>query len=285
MIKKVKKCEEVINFAWELCQNDLYASYHRLKSIEKVKEYIERAIDTENESIIAYYHQDVLYGICIYFWECNEKYAQTTIFLIKENYDEIADRFIGYIGDQLPGYELLIGVPFSNINANKYFKKRNIECIDSCIDTRLYNLQSHINPKDGLVEKVTKDNFKEYAMFHDKYAIPLEMYYNSENLQKEIDRFRVLVLKENELIRASIFVKAGKEISEIFGLFIDDEHKNKGIESVLIDEVLMQLYKEFGSIKEVVYFIDEEDSTDEFNAALKAGFNITDTYRCYKCIL
>lgn len=46
----------------------------------------------------------------------------------------------------------------------------------------------------------------------------------------------------------------------------------------------MQLYKEFGSLKEILYFIDE-DSTEELNSALAAGFKINDTYRCYKCEL
>lgn len=284
MIKAVNKLDEAIDFAWELCQDDLYASYHRLSSIEKVKEYIERAMNSELERIIACYRQDVLCGVCIYFWESNEKYVQTTMFLIKENYDEIAEEFIAYIGEQLPGYELFIGVPFSNTNANQYFKRRNFRCIDSLIDTRLYNLQSHINLKHDLVEKITKDNFKEYEIFHDKYAIPLEMYYNSKNLQKEIERFRVFVFKESGVIHASIFVEIAKEIAEIFGLFIEDEYKDKNIDSILIDEVLMQLYNEFGTLKEVLYFIDE-DSTEELDSALAAGFNINDTYRCYKCIL
>ncbi len=284
MIKTVSKLDEVMDFAWELSQDGLYASYHKLSSIEMVKEYIERAIVSEFEKIVAYYRQDVLCGICIYFWESDEKYVQTTMFLIKENYDEIADELIAYIGEQLPGHELFIGVPFSNTNANQYFKKRNIRCIDSLIDTRLHNLQSHTNPKHNMVQRITKENFKEYEMFHDKYAIPLEMYYNSKNLEKEIERFRVFVFKENEAINASIFVKAVEESAEIFGLFIDDEYKDKNIESILIDEVLMQLYNEFGTLKEVLYFIDE-DNTEELNLALAAGFNINDTYRCYKCIL
>ncbi len=284
MIKIVEKLEEIMDFVWELSQDDLYASYDRIKSVEKVKEYIEQAIKVDNENIIAYYHQGVLYGVCIYYWLCDEKYAQTIMFLIKENYDEIADEFIGYIGEHLPGYELLIGLPFSNINANQYFEKRNIKCIDSLIDTRLYNLQSHINPKHDLVEKITKDNFKEYAIFHDKYAIPSEMYYNSENLQKDIDRFRIFVFKDNEEIYASIFTKISKESSEIFGLFVDHGYKNKGIENILVDEVLMQLYNEFDELKEVAYFIDE-DNTDDLNLALAAGFNINDTYRCYKAML
>lgn len=284
MIKTVNKLNEVIDFAWELCQDDLYASYPRLSSIEKVKEYIERAINAESERIIACYNQDVLCAICIYFWESHEKYVQTTMFLIKENYDEIADEIIEYISEQLPGYELYIGVPFSNINANQYFKKSNFRCIDSLIDTRLYNLQSYINPKHDLVKEITKDNFKEYEMFHDKHAIPLGMYYNSKNLYKEIERFRVFAFKENGVIYASIFVKITKEMAEVIGLFIDDKYKGKNIESFLVNEVLMQLYNEFSTVKEVLYFIDE-NNTGELNSALTVGFKINGTYRCYKCIL
>ena len=220
MIKVVKELDEVLDFAWELSQNDLYASYHRLRSKEKVQEYIEKAIGSDIERIIACY-QDKLCGLCIYFWDLDEKYAQTTMFLIKDNYDEVADEIIAYIGDHLPGYELLIGVPFSNINANQYFKKRNHNCIDSLIDTRLYNLQSHVNLKHDLVEEITKDNFKEYETFHDKYAIPLEMYYDSKNLKKEIDVFRIFVYKENGVIHASIFSKKTKYMAEIFGLYIE----------------------------------------------------------------
>ena len=145
-------------------------------------------------------------------------------------------------------------------------------------------MQSHINTKHDLVEKITKDNFKEYERFHDKYAIPLEMYYNSRNLEKEIERFRIFVFKENEVIHARIFVKKVGESAEVFGLFIDDEYKDGNIEGILIDELLMQLYNEFGTLKEVLYFIDE-DNTEELNSALATSFSVNDTYRCYKCIL
>ena len=86
------------------------------------------------------------------------------------------------------------------------------------------------------------------------------------------------------MIHGSIFTKIGKDISEVFGLFIDKEYKNNGIQSILINEMLMQLYNEFGTVEEIVYFIDE-DCTDELNSALAAGFEIKDKYRCYKCIL
>lgn len=282
MIKTIHRVDEVIDFVWELSQSGLHASYPRDKSIKKVKEKIEKAISKDNENIIACYHQNILCGVCIYFWKSDEKYAETTEFLIKEDYDKIAEEFIGYISKQLAGYELFIGVPFTNKDANRYFNEKNIECIESSIDTRLYNLKSHINQKLDCIEEITKNNFEEYAAFHDRYA--LGAYYNSKNLKKDIELFRIFVFKQDEVIHASIFAKASRDMSEVYGLFIDDEYKNKGIEGILINEILFQLYNEFGTVDEVIFFINE-DCTIELNAALAAGFEIKDKYRCYKCIL
>jgi GNAT superfamily N-acetyltransferase len=191
---------------------------------------------------------------------------------------------IGYIRNQLSGYELFIGVPFSNENANQYFSKKNIECIEASIVTNLYNLKAHSNQKHACVDKITKDNFEEYAVFHDKHAVPSGGYWNSKNLKKDMDRFQIFVFRKDEAIHASIFTKTGKELSDVIGLFVDEEYKNKGIESILINEMLMQLYNAFGEIKEILFFIDE-NCTDELNIALAAGFEIKEKYRCYKCVL
>lgn len=284
MIKKIYRVEEVMDFAWELSQNDLYASYPRINSIEEIKKELERAINLEERNIIAYYHQNVLCGVCAYFWECDEKYAQTVVFLIRGNYDQIADEFISHISKQLPGYELFIGVPFTNKNANEYFMRKNVELVESSIVAALYNLESHGNESHNQVERITNSNFEEYATFHDKYAMPSGMYYNSKNLQKDIDYFRIFAFRQDEEVRGSIFTKASKDGASVVGLFVDKEYKNKGIESILINETLMQLYNEFGSLREFLYFIDE-DSLNELNAALNAGFEIKEKYRCYKCIL
>ena len=115
-------------------------------------------------------------------------------------------------------------------------------------------------------------------------AVPLEMYYNSKNLQKDVDIFRVFVFSQDEVIHGSIFVKIVRGTAEVFGLFVDKEYENNGIESILINDMLMQLYNEFGAIREITYFI-VEGCAEELNSALAAGFEIKDKYRCYKCIL
>jgi GNAT superfamily N-acetyltransferase len=284
MIKEVQRLDEVMDFAWELSQNKLYASYPRINSIEELKEEVEKAINLENRKIIAYYNQDKLCGICFYFWISDEKYAQTAGFLIREDYPQIADGFISYISKHLPGYELFIGIPGTNRNACEYFREKNIECIEDSIVTRICNLEPHTSQRCDCIEEISKNNFKEYAVFHDKYAIPAGIYFNSENLLKKIERFRIFAFRQDGGIHGSIFVKTGKDLSDVIGLFIDEEYKNRGIESILINEMLTQLYNEFGAIKEILFFIDE-DSTDELNLALNAGFEIKEKYRLYKCTL
>lgn len=262
----------------------MHASYPRIDLIEELKEELLKAINLENHNIIAFYHQNILYGVCSYFWLSDEKYAQTLRFLIKEDYDQVADEFISYISTQLSGYKLFIGVPFTNKNSNKYFKKRNIECIENSIVTRICNLEPHISQRYDCIEKINKNNFEEYAVFHDKYAIPSDMYFNSKNLRKYIEGFRIFAFRQDGEIHGSIFVKAGKDISDVVGLFIDGEYKDKGIESILINEMLTQLYNEFGTIKEILFFVDE-DFTNELNLVLDAGFEIKEKYRLYNCMI
>ncbi len=284
MIKEIYTCEEVIEFVWELSKDNLHASYPRIKSIEELKEDLEKALNEKNRNIIACYRNNVLCGVCNYFWISDEKYAQTLLFLIGEDYNQVAEEMIHYISKELPGYKLFIGVPFSNEKANQYFNKKNIECIESSIVTNLYNLKSHWNQRYNSIDKITKDNFEEYAIFHDKHAIPLGIYYNSANLKNDMDRFQVLAFRRDEGIHGSIFTKGNKDLSDVVGLFIDKEYKNRGIESILINEMLMELYNEFGSVKEILYFVDE-DNGDELNFVLNAGFKVKEKYRCYRCIL
>ena len=78
MIKVVNKGKEVKDYARNLCKDDLHAGYHRIKIVEKVKEYIERAIGYGHERIIVCYRMYKLCGVCIYFWKLDKEYAQTT---------------------------------------------------------------------------------------------------------------------------------------------------------------------------------------------------------------
>lgn len=283
MIKAIHETEHIIDFSWDLSNNSLSASYPRVESREELQKRLERAIGADHERIIAYYIDGVVRGVCVYLWDPEEKYAQATQFLIDpEHFDTIADHFIDHLGTRLSGYELLIGVPAMNRRAIDYFEQRDFDCIESSIDTRLHNLKPHQVTHEHVVEKVTEDNFDEYALFHDKYALPSEMYYHSKNLKRELDRFRILALRRDERICSSIFAKTFANSAEIFGLFSDGDHLDE--KEALINQLLVELYNEFGALEEIIFFIDEEDSI-ALSLTLRASFEVNDSYRCFRCTL
>lgn len=284
MIKTITQADEVVDFAWELARCVPRASYPRVEGREELKRNVDRAIRSEREEVIACYHEDVLCGICIYFWD-NNQYAQTTQFLIPEHqYEVVAEKLIQHIATKLHGYQLLIGVPKANAMAIRYLQERGFECIESSFDTRLYDLKQPMGLQDACIEEITRATFGEYATFHDKHAVPNEMYYHSANLRKDLPRFRVLAFRQDKQIHGSIFAKISQDGAEVFGLFIDADHKQSGIEGALLHAMLQRLHNELGSVREIVYFI-EEDSIDELNAALAAGFQVKDNYRCYRYAL
>lgn len=280
MIKIIKNIDEVYDFVYEMSCDNHMASYPRMVTEEKITKNLLKAIESNNQNLLAFYNEEVLFGVCIYFWIEKENYAQASVFLIKNDYEMIASQFIGHIESRLKGYELLIGVPMTNDVAISYFNDHDMKCIESSIVTHkmCVNVKESFNHPN--VMTVTKENFGEYRDFHDQYAIPYEMYFTSKNLLDSIDDFEILMFKD-EKIHASIFASKGKHLTDIIGLFIDKKSKQKGIESILIHELLYQISEQYGEVGEVLYFVDEEDK-EAFEIALEEGFQIKEKYRCFK---
>lgn len=282
-IKDNKNIDEIVDFAWELSKNDSTASYDRKDSKEVIRRDIENAIKRENINLITLYHNEKLNGVCIYNWKSGEKYSQSSLFVIRENYEESADEILNYINNHLNGYEFFAGFPAENLCANKYFKNNGFECIESSIATNMMvPIVNSNHMSNDMVEEIGMDDFDKYADFHDKYAT--DMYYNSTNIKKDINIFKIYVYKENGEIHGSIFLKCFDDLSDVFGMFIDDEFKGKGIENILVNHMISKLNKIYSLPTEVLYFIDEIEKY-ELQVALDAGFKVKDIYRCYKKLL
>jgi hypothetical protein len=72
------------------------------------------------------------------------------------------------------------------------------------------------------------------------------MYYHSGNLQRELARFRILALRPNGEIRASIFARTYNRDAEIFGVFADEGYEDA--KAVLVQELLNHLHEEMGAL-------------------------------------
>lgn len=281
MIEEIKDTSEILEFIWRISQDKTKNSYPKFQSRDDLERTIECANKSDMQKIIGCYQQDILKGVTIFFWEKDDIVAQTIVFMIEDEYSINANEMIGYIKKELPYYKLLIGVPFDNVLANTYFETLNVKCIESSYDTRLkyttrfdYEVQQQIEPLNVI-------EFTEYADFHDRFADEFDMYWTSERLKEHINKFRIYVYRNNGKVNGSILVMKYNEGAEVFGLFIDKELKNQGLERELIRFMLKSLYEEYSDIKEIVYFIHEKEKS-ELEAALEVGFEIQDTYKCYR---
>lgn len=278
MIKVIKDINEVLDFSVELSKDNNRASYPRLFNEEVVRIELEKRIKSNTSRVLAYYKEEKLCGVCAYYFISEELYAQTTFFLISEDYEVVADSFIEYMKQDIANYEMLIGVPSTNIESINYFNKIKAPIGENSIVAEIYNLQSNEDNLNSSISIIEKENFDEYANFHDKFAIAMEMFYDSKNLYKDINRFLTLAYKIDEKIVASIF---GCDV-EIFGCFVEEEYKGTEIRSILLKSFLNEICKKFGEIKEYIYFI-EKGQDEELSVALETGFKIREEYVMYVC--
>lgn len=284
MLKELQEVDEhTIGVAWKLGKRAESTSYPRVSSLAQLTERLQKAAHAERERLLGYFAGERLQGICAYFWDPKERYAQTTLFLIERAcYCDTADGFLSVLRSHLEGYELLIGVPAANQRAVSYLENRGFACVEASIDTRWRGgpLQQ---PRPAIgVESITEADFAEYAVFHDRYALPLEMYWHSRNVARELERFRILAVRQHDVVRAGICARTYPGGAEIVGLFTDEQ--NADVIEALIQSLLQRLYQEFGALNEVMYFI-AEGSDLELRAAQKAGFEVHDHYRCYRRLL
>lgn len=281
MIVEIKETSVILEFIWRISQDKTKNSYPKFQSKDDLKQTIERANKSDTQKVIGCFQHNKLKGVSIYSWEKNDIDAQTIVFMIEDEYVFIANEIIDYIKKELPGYKLLIGVPFENVSANTYFRTLRVKCIESCYDTRLRQRSCCDYEVHQQIEPLNLPEIAEYAVFHNRFENKFEMYWTSERLKEHANKFRIYIYRNNGKINGSILVKKYNEGAEVFGLFLDKESKNQGLERELIRYMLKSLYEEYSDIKEIVYFIREKER-NELEAALEAEFEIQDTYKCYK---
>lgn len=201
---------------------------------------------------------------------------QTTIFLIEENYEVIANIAIKHMKKNKEQYKFLIGMPAENKLATNCLGSIGT-LIEDSNNLILKSFPDEIE-KDKHVIEITKDNYEVYINFHDKYALKYEMYWNADNLMKEIAKFVIYAYFAEGKIMGSIFAKKGEMDQEIFGLFVDTE--DLSIYEGLLYEVVVYL-KEHSKRMKTTYFIDSNELIEMANAK-QMGFSIQETYKCYE---
>ncbi|WP_299035459.1 hypothetical protein [uncultured Anaerococcus sp.] len=272
------KVRELLNLA---IKDETHYSYPRFEKISDIFRELEYSIEfMATETLVAAENGEIL-GLITYFWDEDEKYVQTTFLVIKNKDIKVFEKLISHIKNDHDGLSINLGLSHTCwLNDEDYFKE-NAQIIEHSHVLEAKNIRENKREREGL-RVLSKEDFPKYQVFHDKFA--KDMYYNSRNLLRDFDRFRVFAKENQGDIVASILVKIyGKNPckGEIFGIFIDENEEKSKICNELLEAMANLLIDEFGKISSLLYFV-EVDKKIELETALANSFQKLDTYMLYK---
>lgn len=260
------------------CEHFSYPRFNKISDIYRELEYSIEFMATES---LVVEEKGNLEGLVTYFWDDDEKYVQITLLVIKNKDINIFNQITSNIKEKLKGFEINLSLAESAW----------INDVDSFRERALVAENSHVLEKRNISEKndqsldekiLKKEDFQSYRDFYDSFA--KDMYYSSNNLYRDFDKFRIFVKRDDEDIKASLIVKIyGKRPcqAEIFAIFIKDVENYEETCDSLIKAMENALVDEFGKIQEIKYYLDV-DKKIELKVATKNGFNKLDTYILYK---
>lgn len=262
-------------------KDEAHFSYPRFTKISDIFRELEYSIEfMATQSLVAEENGEIV-GLLTYFWDEDEKYIQLTFLLIKNKDIKVFEKLISYIKNSREDYSLNLGLSHTCwLNDEAYFKE-NTQIIEHSHVLEAKNIRK-IPRKIGGVKVLAKEDFPKYEPFHDHFA--KDMYYNSKNLLRDFDKFRIYVIEEKGEFVASLLVKiygVNPCKGEIFGVFVDENEEKSKICDKLLKAMANSIVDEFGKVATIKYFV-EVDKKIELESALANGFQKLDTYFYYK---
>lgn len=256
-------------------------SYPRFYKINDIFRELEYSIEFMATQTLVVEENGNIEGLATYFWDEDEKYIQTTLLVIKNKDIKAFEKLISHIKNERKDYRLDLGLSHTCWLNDEAYVKENAQITECSYVLEAKNLSEKRGEVAG-IKVLAREAFPKYRAFHDKFA--KDMYYNSKNLLRDFDRFRVFVKEENGEPVASLLVKIYGENpckGEIFGIFVDENEEKAKICDELLKVMTNSLIDEFGKISTIKYFV-EVDKKIELKIALANGFENLDTYILYK---
>lgn len=270
--------DDIVDCSWKLFCDKTKCGFPKFKSYNEMYDTFLKSIRDIDNKVLVYYENSEIIGVLNLMVVKEKKYLESIGgILTKKNFNFVAMKFIDYLKVSYGGYEMDLGFPLENKDAINFLEGINAQLMDSSI-TMLLKKDDFIKTSNySDVILLTSDYYSEYAIFHDKHNP--NMYWNSNRIFEKLDIWNIYIIRKEEKIVGSIFIKATKNVVEVFGLSVDEEYKHKGLEIKLLSESISDILSKWN--EDILFFV-EEDETDTFNATLKLEFKQIDTYRSYK---
>lgn len=265
--------KKYVDYAYELALCPARTSYpvyyDGIKTKEDFISRTEKAFDLEEEEILLYLEEGEPCGWIHYYGLEEDRYLSTVSMSFSAHMEQGLEAFLAYAGEKYPGCQVWLGFPEENRQALSWLAENGFETEEESYND-VFAMEGYgVREETGGIKRVTEENFPLFAKLHSLYEA--EMYWNSERLRRNLDKWRIFLYCEGEIPLGAVYC-TGEGLAEIFGVdFAGGVYRPEVFR--ILTEAMLNACKIQG-VRNLIFFNDQESQPD----ALALGFTCVGKY-------
>ena len=267
-----KDIAQYIDFAYSIALDQTRSGYPLFSDGVSTKEqfvnHIWEGFQKDGRDILLFMIDGAVEGLIQFFYIEQDRYLQTTGFLINRNTAEALSEFMDYASVNFAGYDLYFGFPKRNCCAIDFLQKSDCRLVEEAYHDIFIFDGADIQEKSDKLVKVTESNFSEFREIHNTDS---DTYWNSDRIYSTLSEWIIYMLYRDSVAVGYVCARDG----EIFSLGYRDNTFDKCTYKALVTAILSDL--KAAGYGHTVYFNDEESQS----AALDIGFSCVGEYVLY----
>ena len=267
------------DFAYALARDLTSSGYPTycdgIKTKAMFLERLGKAFERNNEALLLFEYEGAVQGLIQYYWLPEDRYLAANAFNIRRGTEQALAEFLALAGEQFKGYELYLGFPAENTRAIRFLSEHGFACIEDNYNNTAFLDRLGLLPEGIGLIRIGRENYDLFRVLHD--PIDGDMYWNSERILADLDRWIVLVREQNGRPRGAVYyTDAGEGWFEIFGIDMAQGVLDRDVFRELLTGALYDAWSRGGR---VMTFFDERESEE---ITKECGFVCIGNHLCYK---
>ena len=264
--------EQYMELAYSLAMDQTRSGYPLFSDGISTKgqftDHVWRGYAASDSDILLFVMDGAVEGWIQFFRIEQDRYLQTTGFLINNNTEQALTEFMEYAGEHFPGYDLYLGFPKKNSRAIAFLQKDGSLPVEEAYHDIFLFHESVVLPRPAGLVKVAEDNF---SAFREIYQVDEDTYWTPERIFASLSQWRIYLLYRDGKAMGYVCARDG----EIYSLGCRDNVFDKSTYTALVTAILRDL--QAAGYTHMVFFNEEESQ----QAALDMGFTCAAEYVLY----
>lgn len=228
MVQIMTEVNSYMDFIQEI-NSDVCYSHPMLCNEKQMENNLLNAVHKPAHEVLGVFYENKIIGLFVFLVLDDEKYIEMLVGLSKEKiaYEEI----MVYLKEHYEGYEVDFVYNPKNQLMQEQLEKKNAFFYTEQLKMVL---KDTVPCKNNKQVELYSDIYKEqYVQIHST-----DGYWTGEKVLEELDRFRVFLAIENEIVVGYVDVTYSFEENEPFDVFVKEEYRGKGYAKAMLTKAI-----------------------------------------------